>query len=110
MVLILPTLLYFIMVQFVQPLGDYMFSSVGALTIDDLESLQASDFFVQIFNTTFSTLIASILINDTPTSLESRRVKKFLKDNKVADSNFGISYFIVFRLLLRFYELSGLKA
>lgn len=62
MVLILPALLYFIMDQFVQPLGDYMFSSVGGLTIEDLESLQASDNFVQIFNTTFSTLVASILI------------------------------------------------
>lgn len=28
MFLILPTLLYFIMDQFLQPLGDYMFSSV----------------------------------------------------------------------------------
>ena len=62
MVIVLPALLFFIMNQFVQPIGDYMFNSVGGLTIEDLESLQASDNFVQIFNTTFSTLVASILI------------------------------------------------
>ena len=62
MVLILPTLLYFIMDRFVQPLGNYMFGSIGVLTIQDLKSLQESDNFVKIFNTTFSTLVASILI------------------------------------------------
>ena len=62
MVLILQTLLYFIMDRFVQPLGNYMFGSIGILTIEDLKSLQDSEKFVQIFNTTFSTLVASTLI------------------------------------------------
>lgn len=62
MVLILPAFLYFIMDQFVKPIGTFMFNSIGALTIEDIKILQHSESFVEIFNTTFSTLIVSTLI------------------------------------------------
>ena len=47
---------------FNKPIGTFMFNSIGALTIEDIKILQHSENFVEIFNTTFSTLIVSTLI------------------------------------------------